>query len=413
MRHNAFHLVVILLLLPTIAQSANSPISQKDQKIYESAQRSENSVLANLKQLVNIDSGSGDQEGLETIGNIMADKLKALGGEIKLFPAAPNAGNIIVATFKGNGKSRILLLGHMDTVFKKGTVAQRPFKIKGGRAHGPGVSDEKGGIVLGLQAISILKEMEFKEFGTITFLLNPDEEIGSQGSQDIIRKLAKKHDVVFCLEPGIPGDAIMNWRAGNGRYTIEDKGRAAHAGVEPEKGRNAAMELAHQMLQLGNLGDLAKHTTVNFTIISAGERLNIIPDKATATADVRALEVNEFKRVEKQFREISQQHLIPGTEVSIKTIIHHTPFSPNRATDALAAKAQDIYQELGLSLKIQGSGGASDANSAAAEGVATIDGLGIVGGNDHTPEEYIEIESIIPRLYLLTRLIMETSRSIK
>jgi len=295
----------------------------------------------------------------------------------------------------------------MDTVFGPGTAAARPFRIDGNRAYGPGVSDEKGGIVLGLQAIKLLKDLGYENYAKITWLLNPDEEKGSFGSRDLIKKTAAEHDYTLCLEPGVPGDAINPWRKGIGYYILTVKGRSAHAGIEPEAGRNAAMEAAFQILQLANLGDPKKMTTLNWTLIKSGDRTNVIPDLAIAQADVRVLYADEYDRLEKDINRIIQKKLIPDTTVTLEARKGRPPFAKNAKSDALAAKLQGIYAELDMKLGSVGSGGGSDANYAASIGATAIDGLGIVGGGDHTPEEYIELNSIVPRLYLLTRTLMD------
>jgi glutamate carboxypeptidase len=237
--------------------------------------------------------------------------------------------------------------------------------------------------------------------------LNTNEETGSNGTRTLIAQQAKLHDVAFNLEPGRPADGLVIWRKGSGEITLDIKGKAAHAGVAPDSGRNAAMEAAHQVLQLSKLGDASKQTTVNFTVLKSGERNNVIPDAAHVEADVRVLVAEEFDRVERDLLRISAGHLIADTQVNASLRRGFPPMPQNAATDAMSARAQAIYGEIGRKLTLEGSGGAADASLIAAAGVPTIDGLGIVGGGIHTPEEYAEVDSIPPRLYLLTRLLME------
>ena len=200
----------------------------------------------------------------------------------------PAYGDNIVASLSGSGKGKVLLIAHMDTVFKKGDAAARPFRIEGGRAYGPGVSDDKAGIVVALSVLKILDELKFKDYARLTLMLNTNEETGSRGSRALIEKLAKEHDVTLNLEGGRVGDGITIWRKGSGTINVEVKGRASHAGGAPELGRNAAMELAHQMLQLVKLANADKGTTINFTVVKSGDRKNVIPDYAVADADIRA-----------------------------------------------------------------------------------------------------------------------------
>lgn len=267
------------------------------------AEQYKDEALKLLERLVNIDSGSGYEPGLTQVRDITIDELKKLGASIDIIPnTAPDKSSHVVATLKGTGKAKILLMAHMDTVFKEGSAAARPFRIQDGRAYGPGVMDDKGGIVVGLYALKILKNLNFTDYGQITFLLDASEETGSTAATELIQKVAKQHDVTLNLEPGRPADGLVVWRKGSATAVVEVKGKASHAGVAPELGRNAAMEAAHQILQLGKLGDAEKKTTINFTVLNAGDRVNVIPDQATAKADVRAAVPEEFDRIEKTWR---------------------------------------------------------------------------------------------------------------
>jgi len=379
--------------------------------IYDKALAAKQNFLTTLETLVNIDSGTGDRAGLIKVENITIEQLQAVGADVKTIAATPSAGRNIIATLRGTGRGKILLLAHTDTVFKQGTAALRPFKIVGSRAYGAGVMDDKGGILLGIEALKILKVANFQNFETITFLINPDEETGSKGSQELIKATAKKHDVALVLEFGSPQDKITSWRKGIGYYGFEVKGRAAHAGAEPEKGCNALLEAAHQTIQLSKLADPSKQTTVNFTVFKAGDRPNTIPDFAKVQADVRVLEAQEYTRLQRDFERLSQQKLLSCTEIKVIADRGRPPFPPNAQTDALVQKSQAIYREIGLKLGVEGSGGGTDGNYAASVGTATLDALGPVGGGAHSPEEYIDLERIAPRIYLLTRLLMDLGAS--
>ncbi|NWB92224.1 M20/M25/M40 family metallo-hydrolase [Pseudomonas agarici] len=395
-----------------VALSIAAPhaLAQINQPVHDRAEHYKEDGLKLLERLVNIDSGSGYEPGLQQVRAIVSEELKKLGASIETFPATPASGESIVATLKGTGKARILLMAHMDTVFKEGTATAKPFYIKDGRAYGPGVMDDKGGIVAGLYALKILQDLDFKDYAKITFLLDTNEETGSKGTTELIQRVAKEHDVTLNLEPGRPADGLVIWRKGSGTAVVEVKGKSAHAGVAPDSGRNAAMEAAHQILQLGKLGDPGKQTTVNFTVLKAGDRVNVIPDSAIAKADVRVLVPEEFDRVERDLARVSANKLIADTEVRTSLQRGLPPMSPTPAQDALATKAQAIYGEIGRKLTLEGSGGAADASLSAAMGTATLDGFGIVGGGIHTEDEYAEVESVVPRLYLLTRMLMEISR---
>ncbi|AZD72510.1 M20/M25/M40 family metallo-hydrolase [Pseudomonas chlororaphis] len=396
-------LTLALGLLATHASAEPHPQVQND------AQQYQGDALKLLERLVNIDSGSGYEAGLNQVSDIAIAELKKLGASIEKVPNGAAGGNHVLATLKGTGKARILLMAHMDTVFKEGTAAERPFRIQDGRAYGPGVMDDKGGIVAGIYALKVLDNLKFKDYAQITFLLDASEETGSEIATDLIKKTAKAHDVTLNLEPGRPADGLVVWRKGSATALVEVKGKAAHAGVAPELGRNAAMEAAHQILQLGKLGDEAKKTTINFTVLKAGDRTNVIPDQATAKADVRAAVPEEFDRIEKDLARVSANKLIADTEVRTTLQRGLPPMPQTEQSDALVAMAQGIYGELGRKLTIEGSGGAADSSLSAGVGTPTLDGFGIVGGNIHTPEEYAEVESVAPRIYLLARMIMELS----
>ncbi len=363
-------------------------------------------ILRDMEVLVNIDSPSDYGAGIAKVQDFVADKLKLLGARIETFPGPKGAYNI-TATFEGTGKGRILLMAHADTVFKQGTAAQNPFRIADGRAYGPGVVDDRAGILAGLYALRILNERGFRDFAKITFLINCDEEVGSGSSKELIMKLGKEHDYAICLEGGRPGDGIVGSRKGTARMIVEVKGRASHAGNAPYQGANALVELAHQVLQLSKLADKEKGTSVSFTIFKAGDKLNVIPDHAEARADVRVPTVQEFNRLDQGAKEIIKNKVVPDAEVKLSFTAGRPPYPSTPKGDALIAKAQNVYQEIGGHFKVEFSGGGSDGNYTAFVGAPTIDGMAFEGGNGHTDKEYLEIGSLSPRLYLLARLLME------
>ncbi|MBD2036164.1 M20/M25/M40 family metallo-hydrolase [Leptolyngbya sp. FACHB-321] len=398
-------LLSLLLALVLLGQST-VVVAAPDHVLYEQAQKAQSSLLKTLETLVNIDSGTGNQKGLTQVEDLVIEQLKAVGADVRTIAAMPSAGRTILATVRGTGKGKILLLAHTDTVFKAGTAAQRPFTIVAGKAYGPGVMDDKGGILFGIEALKLLQARHFKGFHTITFLINPDEEKGSFGSRALIKETAKKHDVALVLEFGSPQDKVTAWRKGIGYYGIEVRGRAAHAGAAPEKGCNALLEAAYQTLKLSKLSDPNKQTTVNVTVFQAGERANTIPDFANVQADVRVLEAQEYLRLERDFVRLTQNKLLPCTAIKVRAEQGRPPFPPNPQTDALVKKAQAIYQTIGLKLGVEGSGGGTDGNYAASVGTPTLDALGPGGGGAHGLEEYIDLDRLTPRLYLLTKLLI-------
>jgi glutamate carboxypeptidase len=403
----------ISLIFGLALAAAATAAPQRDAKVYQAALEERTRALELLKQIVDIDSGTGDVEGGARVGGILAERLQALGAQVSSEPAeAPGLPGNLVATFHGTGKGRILIIAHIDTVFGAGTAAARPFSIENDRAHGPGVGDEKAGVVTAVTALKILHDIGFKDFSTIKLLLDDSEERGSPGSMKLILRLAHEADVELNMEPGDPPDALTVWRKGASGIHISVKGRAAHAGMAPQKGRNAALELVHQLRALENAfphwGD---GTTVNLTVLRAGERDNIIPDLAEATLNVRYRKPEDFDAVLAKVEAVAAKPKIPDTTVTVTHSAAFPPLTENAAIDALAARARGIYAELGKKLESSGNGGASESALAMGEGTPALDGLGFVGGDFHTDHEWVDLTSAVPRIYLLTRLLMQLGAS--
>jgi glutamate carboxypeptidase len=380
----------------------------RNDALWRAAQAVRADQLALLQQMVDIDSGTGDVDGGRKVAAVLIPRLTALGMTVETVPAeAPGLPDNLVARLEGHGRGRILMIGHIDTVFGPGTVAKRPFRADATRAYGPGVSDEKGGVVQGLQAIRLLRERGFSDFKSITFLIETSEERGSPGTRALISRLLADADVELNLEPGDPPDAVTVWRKGSTTFHIAVKGRAAHAGVAPQDGRNAAVELIHQLQADDVFPKSGSGLTANLTLMSAGTRANIIPENAEAQINVRVRDKADFDRVEQAYRTNAATPQIPDTTVAVTRENAYPPLPANPATEALADQAQAIYAGLGLKLGRGGNGGASESALAADAGVPALDGLGPVGGGFHSDAEYLELSSVTPRLYLLASLLME------
>jgi glutamate carboxypeptidase len=394
-----------LLLCESVPAAAH-----RQDKVYTAVQANRAGAIELLGEIVNIDSGTGDVEGGARVEAILADRLRAIGAEVRREPAeAPGLPDNLVAVVRGKGSGKILVVAHIDTVFGPGTAAARPFQIDGDRAHGPGVGDEKAGVVNAVTALKILHEIGFKNFASITLLIDDSEERGSPGSSHLIRRLARESDVEFNMEPGDPPDAITVWRKGSANIRIQVKGRAAHAGMAPQDGRNAALELVHQLAALeGRFPSSGDGITANLTLLKGGERSNIIPDSAEATVNVRFRRPEEFATVLAAVQADAARTSVPDTSVAVLYDPAFPPLTEDAAIDALAARARAIYAELGKDLAFSGNGGASESALAQAEGIAALDGLGYVGGDFHTDHEWIDLTSVTPRLYLFTRLLMVT-----
>jgi glutamate carboxypeptidase len=389
--------------LPTLAAN----FSDVDAVLLAAARDERTAFVRDLEDLVNIDSGTDDAEGLARISQLLAKRLKDLGAAVDELAAPPSVGRVVRGTFTGAGRTRIMLMVHFDTVFSKGETAKRPFKVVGNKAFGPGVADAKGGVTMILHALQLARQRGFKNYKTLTILFNSDEETGSQGSHEMIRTWAAQHDYVLSYEPPNQERVIV---ATNGvaHVLLRVTGRASHAGAAPEKGRNAAVEMAGQILQLKDLGDPARGTTVNWTRLESGDRINIIPDKAEATADMRMSDMAEIARVQRSADEIVRKHLVPDTDVTVNVEMRRPPFSRNAPSERLAALANQIYRELGKSIEPVAMRYGTDAGFAYHPGnaaPAVLEGLGIVGDGLHTVDEWADLDSVPPRLYLTVRML--------
>ena len=396
-----------LLALP--AAAAPKP-SAKDAKLWAAAEAAKPEQLKLLEQVVNIDSGTGDVEGGRKVAAILGARLKALGYSVESVKAeAPGLPENTVATLTGTGKGRILLIGHIDTVFGPGTVAKRPFRLDAEKAYGPGVSDEKGGVVEGIYALQILRDLGFNDFKQIVFLIETSEEGGSTGTQGLIAKLVAETDVELNLEPGDTPDVLTVWRKGSTTFRIDVKGRAAHAGIAPQEGRNAAAELIHQIQADDVFPKSGDGLTANLTLMSAGSRANIIPEDASAQINVRVRDKADYDRVQGVLEKNARTTAVPDTKVTISRIGEKVfpPLPINPGTDALAARAEAIYAGLGLKITRSGNGGASESALAVDGGIPALDGLGPAAGGFHADNEYLLLGTVTPRLYLLTKLIEE------
>ena len=341
------HAIALALLIACTQATAAEPTFTE---LLTQAENERPAYLQTLKSLVSVDTGTGTEAGLTQVSAELVKRLNALGAEVQTHPATPSVGDNIVGTFKGSGSKDFLLMVHYDTVFVPGTVAKRPYRVDGSRAYGPGVADAKGGVAMILHALKLLNDQQFKGYRTLTVLFNPDEEMGSAGSRQVIAELARKHDYVFSYEPP-DKDAVTVATNGINRLKLEVKGRASHAGSAPEEGRNALTELAHQLLQLNELGDTSKGTTVNWTLAKAGEKANIIPALATAEADMRYSDLGETERVQAEAQRIVQKQLVADTQTRVVVEKGRPPLARNPASARLAETAQKLYEEAGYKIE--------------------------------------------------------------
>ncbi|QXH54732.1 M20/M25/M40 family metallo-hydrolase [Pseudomonas maumuensis] len=402
----------LIFLCFTLACAAAQAAEPTPQELFQQAKAEQAHYLETLKALVSVDTGTGTEAGLEQVGAELVKRLEALGAKVTTQPATPSVGDNIVGTFKGTGDKDFLLMVHYDTVFGPGTVAKRPFRIEGERAYGPGVADAKGGVAMILHALKLLQNQQYKGYRTLTVLFNPDEEMGSAGSRQLIAELARQHDFVFSYEPP-DKDAVTVATNGINRLKLTVNGRASHAGSAPEAGRNALIELAHQLLQLNALGDKDKGTTVNWTLAKAGEKANIIPALASAEADMRYSDLSETERVQEDALRIIKKQLVADTQVELVMEKGRPPLAKNDASTQLAQTARQLYSKIDRQLQPIAMRFGTDAGYAYvpdSDKPAVLETLGVVGAGLHGDDEYMEIASVAPRLYLTVAMIRQLAQ---
>ena len=383
-------------------------------------------VLASLKELTAIESGSRDLEGLSTLSALVAQRLQNAGMTVQLLPTqAPDfhpqlkgakLGAMVYATRTGTGKGRVLMIAHMDTVYTKGMGAKQPFRVVGDKAYGLGISDDKGGVALILHTVQLLEQMGFKDYAQLGVLINADEEIGSPGSGAFITQLGGEYDAVMSFEGGgFEEDYVRLATSSIAIVEMKITGKASHAGSSPERGRNALYEMSHQILKSRDFGDAERGLKINWTVANSGETRNVIPAAATAIADVRALSNDDLDRMEARLRESIKVKLIPDTTIELSFYRSRPAFVANAASRALALHAQGIYQELSQKLDVRerATGGGTDAAFAGMRPKGgVLESFGLRGFGAHSnDDEYILIDSIVPRLYLATRMVMDVGRA--
>lgn len=359
-----------------------------------------------LKTLVETESPSHDKSAVDRVGAIVAEETRKLGAQVEIIPSI-ETGDHILARFPSprergdRGEGEILLLCHMDTVFPLGTIQKMPYREADGKIFGPGALDMKSGIVIALGAIESAQRSGLKR--PVNLLCTSDEEIGSHTSRAHIERLAKESAVVLVLEGGLPDGSLKTWRKGVGGFTVKVKGRAAHAGGEHQMGRNAIEEMAHQVIAIQKLTDYSRQTTLNVGVIQGGTVSNVVPEEAAVEVDVRVMQPGEWERVEAAVK--SLKPVLDGTSIHISGELNRPPMPLDETMKATFEKAKAIAANIGVELKVGGSGGGSDANFVAPLGVPVLDGLGAVGEGYHSEREYILADSLDERTKLLAALL--------
>lgn len=410
-------LATVCLLAAGAAYAAPEPA------IHSAAQAQQQPMLDTMRDLVNIESGSKDPEGLEKIAALIASRLKEQGGKVEIITPTDvyrmddtpeKVGQMVHAEFKGTGTKKIMLIAHMDTVYLPGMLKDQPFRVDGDRAYGLGISDDKQGVAAIIHTIDILRSLNFKEYGTLTVLINGDEEISSPGSRSTITRLGQDQDAIFSFEGGGTDGNLRLATSGIAAAYLTVHGKTSHAGARPEGGVNALYELSHQLLQMKDLSQNDKGLKLNWTVAKAGTNRNVIPGLATAQADARALKVSDFDALEKALQERITQKLLPDSKVELKFEVRRPPLEATEVGRKVAEHGRSIYSELGIGMKVLdvATGGGTDAAFASlkARG-AVVEGMGLSGFGAHSNDaEYVQINTIVPRLYLASRMIMDISQ---
>ncbi len=372
----------------------------------------EKPLLQLLRRFLEMESPSTDKAAVDRFGKFVAAVARDFGATVRFDPSR-TTGNHLRAEFRLAPRPQgrqLLLLGHLDTVWELNTLARMPFRIRNGRAYGPGIFDMKAGIVMGLYALAALRRHGVTVNKKVVMLLNADEEIGSPSSHSATKREARRSDAALVLEPafGLKG-ALKTARKGTGEFEIRVLGRAAHAGLEPEKGINAIVELARQLLRIESFADTKRGITFNCGMVRGGTRGNVVPGLAAATVDARVLRARDQAVVERKMRSLRPFHR--KARVAVTGGFNRPPLERTAEVVALFECARRLARPLGIRLSEASVGGGSDGSFTSALGVPTLDGLGAVGDGAHAEHEHIVIDEVIRRTALLAHLIRDVSNT--
>jgi glutamate carboxypeptidase len=404
----------LLCAVALLAVTTSSVFAQtKDEALLLAATQEQSSVLKTLERLVGIETGSANIEGLNALGGLLAKELEGMGAVVTRHASKEGTGaENIVGKVTGKGKTKFLMMAHMDTVYPKGMIATVPFKVEGDKAYGLGIADAKGGIAVILHTLKLLKARGEDTYGSVTVLFNTDEEVGSNGSSALITELSKQSDYVLSYEPNVAQrELLVLATSGSARFDVTVQGKAAHAGVEPELGINALTEAADFVLRTQDIDDKDNHLRFNWTVSTAGKTHNVIPDKAEISANFRYASPEQLDRVQARLRELAAKPKLAGAKIDVNMIIGRPAFIAGDQGRKLIDKAIGIYKEIDFTISIlPRTGGGTDAAYAGLAGKPILEGLGLPGFGYHSNNaEYVLVTSIPRRLYLSARLIGDLS----
>ncbi|MFD1065607.1 M20 family metallopeptidase [Oceanobacillus locisalsi] len=367
-----------------------------------------NDMLEMLEQLVNTDSGSNDKAGVDQVGTFLRQAYEQIGFVSEVHESEVY-GNSITLRHQDATNPDILILAHMDTVFPAGTAEERPFTIREGRAYGPGVIDMKASQAMVFYAMKTLIEQQNEAYKHVEIVLNSDEEVGTVSSRALIEERAKGKKAALVMEPAREDGSIVSSRRGSGRYDLDIKGRSAHSGMNPERGINAIEELAHKIIELQGLADPDNNLHINVGMVEGGTSVNTIAPSAKAAIDVRISTASQGGAIDKEIQAIARESAVAGTEITLTGGINRPPMEWTDEVQRLVDLIQAEAGKIGLNVTDTATGGGSDASFTAAMGIPTVDGLGPVGGKQHTSEEYLVVDSLKERMTLFTNVLQRLS----
>ncbi|WP_313494066.1 glutamate carboxypeptidase [Stenotrophomonas sp.] len=408
-----------MLLAGVMGPQAQVQAAQLDAQLRSAAMAQQPAVIETLRDLVTVESGSTDHEGVGKLMAYLDKRLSALDAKVERVASAAGGPDLVRGTFSGNGKLKVMLIAHADTVYDRGILEKEPFQQKGNLLYGPGIADDKGGIAVILHSLALLKARGWNDYATVTVLFNPDEEIGSPGSGETIAKLADEHDVVLSFEPSpakavIESEGVLLSAAGTSQVRMTVQGLSAHAGAAPEQGRNALVELAHQIIQTKDVATGVPGAQLNWTTANAGTARNQIPERAEVGGDARVTQADSNANLLAVLQaKVKESHAVPDTTTTVTLEPLRPIYVAGERGRELADLAQEIYAELdGRTLLMHPTtNGGTDAGFAGRSGhAAVLEGLGLAGWGYHARNEYIEIDSIPPRLYLASRMLIELAK---
>jgi len=364
--------------------------------------RQEEAMVELLRHVVNIDTGTGHTAGLNEVAEVFRRELEASGVQASIIDA-PGGGHVLGRRRPASGaaEAHSLVVGHMDTVFPPGTIAERPFRIEGRRAYGPGVEDMKSGLVVAVFAARALTSLDLWPGHEVTFFFNADEEIRSPSSSHIFAEEGAKADECYVLEGARDDGSVVTARKGSARFQLSVTGRPSHSGANHPHGRSAVKALAHKILALESLTDYDAGTTVNVGVVRGGLSFNTVPGEAWCDVDIRVLTPDDAERAVAAVRRIAACEDVPGTATALKGGITRPPMVRTPQIVQLFEAMRKIAALLGRDLTESLTGGGSDGCLTAAAGAPTLDGLGPMGGGAHTPGEYLELDSLVPCAVML------------